>query len=64
MRCIAQAGGYPVRMLNTQYRMHPAISTFPSARFYDGSLLDGPVGALLSGEVEGLGQVPNQWVCS
>lgn len=28
-------------MLNIQYRMHPAISHFPSLEFYNSSLLDG-----------------------
>ena len=36
-------------MLDTQYRMHPAISKFPSSEFYDLALLDGTVGH--SGEV-------------
>ncbi|KAF5835699.1 P-loop containing nucleoside triphosphate hydrolase protein [Dunaliella salina] len=36
-----QNGGYPVKMLNTQYRMHPDISFFPSQQFYGGGLLDG-----------------------
>ncbi|KAF2425816.1 hypothetical protein EJ08DRAFT_663474 [Tothia fuscella] len=31
-----------VHLLDTQYRMHPEISSFPSATFYDGRLLDGP----------------------
>lgn len=35
-----QVTHYKVNMLNTQYRMHPAISRFPSENFYDGSLLD------------------------
>eukprot|EP01036_Dinobryon_divergens_P030769 gene30770-40065_t len=28
-------------LLNTQYRMHPSISEFPSRQFYGGELLDG-----------------------
>jgi len=36
-----QAAGYPVRVLNEQYRMHPEISAFPSLEFYQGNLLDG-----------------------
>ena len=31
-----------VHLLDTQYRMHPEISLFPSAAFYDSKLLDGP----------------------
>lgn len=30
-----------VHLLDTQYRMHPDISAFPSATFYEGKLLDG-----------------------
>ena len=37
----AQAG-YRAVMLRTQYRMHPAISAFPSAFFYSGRLQDDP----------------------
>ncbi|ODV93726.1 hypothetical protein PACTADRAFT_51485 [Pachysolen tannophilus NRRL Y-2460] len=35
---------YPksVYLLNTQYRMHPDISKFPSFEFYDSKLIDGP----------------------
>jgi len=35
-----QVTQYKVNMLNTQYRMHPAISRFPSENFYDGNLLN------------------------
>ena len=31
-----------VHLLDTQYRMHPEISLFPSNTFYDAKLLDGP----------------------
>ena len=31
-----------VHLLDTQYRMHPEISSFPSTAFYDSKLLDGP----------------------
>ncbi|KAF9886264.1 DEAD-box type RNA helicase [Aspergillus nanangensis] len=31
-----------VHLLDTQYRMHPQISAFPSTAFYDGKLQDGP----------------------
>ncbi|MCJ1476050.1 DEAD-box type RNA helicase [Lambiella insularis] len=31
-----------VHLLDTQYRMHPEISMFPSRTFYDARLLDGP----------------------
>ena len=37
-----EEGGYPVHMLDTQYRMNPCISNFPRRIFYDGNLLDGP----------------------
>ncbi|XP_061373164.1 probable helicase MAGATAMA 3 isoform X2 [Gastrolobium bilobum] len=33
--------GYPVKMLKTQYRMHPEIRSFPSREFYGDSLEDG-----------------------
>eukprot|EP01023_Acetabularia_acetabulum_P019512 TRINITY_DN19953_c0_g1_i1.p1 TRINITY_DN19953_c0_g1~~TRINITY_DN19953_c0_g1_i1.p1 ORF type:complete len:785 (-),score=164.49 TRINITY_DN19953_c0_g1_i1:160-2514(-) len=35
-------GGYPINMLNVQYRMHPHISVFPAKQFYHGKLEDGP----------------------
>jgi senataxin len=34
--------GYPIHLLKTQYRMHPAIREFPGAQFYNGELEDGP----------------------
>jgi len=37
-----QTNGHPVHMLDTQYRMHPRISAFPSATFYHGDLKNGP----------------------
>nr|CAB3487038.1 unnamed protein product [Digitaria exilis] len=36
-----QGAGFPVQMLNIQYRMHPEISIFPSKEFYEGVLQDG-----------------------
>ncbi|OAE31740.1 hypothetical protein AXG93_4874s1030 [Marchantia polymorpha subsp. ruderalis] len=36
-----QQAGYPVQMLNTQYRMHPQIREFPSKEFYHEALVDG-----------------------
>ncbi|KAF3337672.1 putative helicase MAGATAMA 3-like protein [Carex littledalei] len=36
-----QEAGFPVQMLNIQYRMHPEISLFPSKEFYGGFLQDG-----------------------
>ncbi|KAF2762403.1 hypothetical protein EJ05DRAFT_533967 [Pseudovirgaria hyperparasitica] len=40
---VRMQGNHPdaVHLLDTQYRMHPEISAFPSASFYDGRLLDG-----------------------
>ncbi|XP_058090437.1 uncharacterized protein LOC131236919 isoform X2 [Magnolia sinica] len=34
--------GHQKHLLNMQYRMHPAISAFPNAKFYGGQILDGP----------------------
>ena len=38
----AWPAGYPVHMLDTQYRMHPDICRFPSLEFYGGGLKNGP----------------------
>ena len=35
------SNGIPAHMLTTQYRMHPTIREFPSARFYENLLEDG-----------------------
>ncbi|TVU31885.1 hypothetical protein EJB05_23590 [Eragrostis curvula] len=35
--------GYSKHLLGVQYRMHPCISKFPNANFYDNRILDGPV---------------------
>ncbi|KDQ17106.1 hypothetical protein BOTBODRAFT_106235 [Botryobasidium botryosum FD-172 SS1] len=35
--------GVPAVMLDTQYRMHPAISAFPSSEFYNLALRDGTI---------------------
>lgn len=37
---LIECGNQPVQ-LNTQYRMHPAVSKFPSQEFYSGKLKDG-----------------------
>uniref|UniRef100_A0A7N0T4L7 AAA+ ATPase domain-containing protein n=1 Tax=Kalanchoe fedtschenkoi TaxID=63787 RepID=A0A7N0T4L7_KALFE len=36
-----QSAGYEVKMLQTQYRMHPEIRSFPSKEFYHDALEDG-----------------------
>ncbi|KAG5646157.1 hypothetical protein DXG03_004210 [Asterophora parasitica] len=40
---LTQEGVVPSVMLDTQYRMHPAISRFPSSEFYNYALQDGTV---------------------
>ena len=37
-----QSAGYPVNVLDVQYRMHPSIAKFPSTEFYHGQLKNGP----------------------
>ncbi|KAJ1399465.1 AAA domain-containing protein, partial [Ochromonadaceae sp. CCMP2298] len=37
-----QLAGHPVLMLDTQFRMHPAIAAYPSQRFYQGRLKTAP----------------------
>ncbi|KAM7252228.1 hypothetical protein ACFE04_024111 [Oxalis oulophora] len=32
--------GHPKHLLNVQYRMHPAISSFPNSSFYHGQIVD------------------------
>ncbi|XP_031287022.1 uncharacterized protein LOC116145713 isoform X2 [Pistacia vera] len=34
--------GHPKHLLNTQYRMHPSISSFANSYFYQNQILDGP----------------------
>ncbi|WOL07365.1 hypothetical protein Cni_G16105 [Canna indica] len=40
--------GHKKHLLNVQYRMHPSISLFPNANFYDNKILDGPNVAQIS----------------
>ncbi|KAJ7691122.1 P-loop containing nucleoside triphosphate hydrolase protein [Mycena rosella] len=42
---LTEEGVVPSIMLDTQYRMHPGISLFPSSEFYNFSLQDGTVDA-------------------
>lgn len=35
--------GYSKHLLEVQYRMHPCISKFPNANFYDNRISDGPI---------------------
>lgn len=44
-------------MLDTQYRMHPSISLFPSSEFYNFGLIDGTVDA--GGKISPLLTPPN-----
>ncbi|CAN6288922.1 unnamed protein product [Urochloa humidicola] len=37
------AMGYSKHLLQVQYRMHPCISKFPNASFYDNQISDGPI---------------------
>ena len=37
-----QSAGYPVNVLDVQYRMHPDIARFPSEEFYQSKLKNGP----------------------
>jgi len=37
-----QLAGYPVQLLETQYRMHPLIAEYPSRRYYEGRLVTCP----------------------
>ncbi|KAJ7115532.1 P-loop containing nucleoside triphosphate hydrolase protein [Mycena crocata] len=43
---LTEEGVVPTIMLDTQYRMHPSISLFPSSEFYNFSLHDGTVDAV------------------
>ncbi|KAI0039527.1 hypothetical protein FA95DRAFT_1014274 [Auriscalpium vulgare] len=42
---LTEEGVVPSIMLDLQYRMHPSISNFPSAEFYNRALLDGMLDA-------------------
>eukprot|EP00897_Mesotaenium_endlicherianum_P000644 jgi/Mesen1/10580/ME000085S09917 len=37
-----QSNGNTASLLGVQYRMHPDISSWPNAQFYQGKLEDGP----------------------
>jgi senataxin len=49
------AAGVPARLLDAQYRMHPAIASFPSTHFYDGAVRNGAGGWWEGEEGEGDG---------
>ena len=57
----AAQAGYPVCLLSEQYRMHPAISAWPSSYFYEGRLLDAPGVAAGSGGGGGGGGRAAPW---
>ncbi|KAJ7634774.1 P-loop containing nucleoside triphosphate hydrolase protein [Roridomyces roridus] len=54
---LTEEGVVPSIMLDTQYRMHPGISLFPSSEFYNFSLQDGTVDA--QGNISPLLMPPN-----
>ncbi|KAF5326605.1 hypothetical protein D9611_000880 [Ephemerocybe angulata] len=54
---LTREGDTPSVMLDTQYRMHPGISSFPSKEFYLGGVRDGTVDA--AGQVQA-GLLPPQ----
>ena len=59
---LVHAGATP-HLLDTQYRMHPAISEFPRGNFYDGRLVDG-IGAADRPPLDGFAWPdPNRPVC-
>lgn len=40
---LTEEGRVPSLMLDTQYRMHPSISEFPSGQFYDHAIRNGTI---------------------